>query len=183
MNKEREPRREKLTMESMTTMVKETALRSGGHAPTLFVEGSQETVIMIIEELEATHEGRLDQMRYAGWMTGSSGIAGTLEQVFYVSEAWLSKRDKDREITLPPSQDPNRKEVMIISMLNTNQAKVDVRLMEMIRDENDALIALQPYQVPETEGISFDVPLLHAFLEGYVFGLMQPPDNESEPRQ
>jgi hypothetical protein len=173
--KEQEPKPHHLTIEVLTEIASEAALSLGGHQPTIVVEGVDKTLVTKITELAESHEGRLFQMYSAGWIVAQSGQIGILEQVFLVTEAWLSLREPDHDPQLAPSEDSRRKEVLIISAYTINQDKVDIRIKEMIRDEDGTLSALQTIDFPNEEGMSYDAPLLTHFVLGYAMGLMETP--------
>lgn len=175
MSKERKPAPEKFTIEDVVASAKEATLLAGGHQPTIVVEGSQQHAILTIEQLADTHEGRVDQIAMAGWLVGSASSIGVLEQVFLVTEAWVSHREEGKEPVLPPSADPQRKEVLIIASYNISEDKTDMRMLEMIRDKEDKLIDLIPHPVSMESGASVQAPLLMAFVQGYIIGLMEPP--------
>src|SRR5215213_6400226 len=109
-----EQEREPITIAEIIANAKEIMLRDGQHVPTLIVEGSKSLVGGQIPDLPATHGERVELMRFLGQAAAKSGRVDLLQQVFMVSEGWLSQPREDKPTDLHPSQDPNRKEVLII---------------------------------------------------------------------
>lgn len=165
---ERQP--ENFTLEDVTQLAKEIALESGVHVPTLIVEGSGPSVIAQLPDMPDTHEGRLQLMHAAGFALGASSEVGELEQVFFISEAWVSVMRKGRPPVLPPSADPERKEVLIISNLKVEGHQTDMAIFEMVR-EDEQLVALEPYEADhEAQAHTVEMPLLDAFVAGFSKG-------------
>jgi hypothetical protein len=174
-NKERQPKPERLTLEYVAQMTKEHTLKEGQSKPTVIIEGSQNR-LMISIEMEDTFEGRSQQLFDVGWTAAQVGAIGTLEQVFLIAEGWISKLPEIKnEPFIRPSEHPNRAEVLIVSQYDLNSNTVAMNIQEILRDAEDNLIELKPFHIPEKEGATTKSPLLTAFLQGYITGLMQPP--------
>lgn len=72
------------------------------------------------------------------------------------------------EDDVPPSEHPQRKEVLIVSGLNVPHGKTHIRIYEMWRDEAGQLTDLSPFESDEPpEGAQADSPLLEAFVAGF----------------
>ena len=112
----------------------------------------------------------MHQMFVTGQALSYEGTAGRLRGVYFVTEAWLSQA---RDGVLPgmrPSQDPQRKEVLIVSGLSglfSHRRQVHLAIFEMLRDEQGALRELRDYTFPDDPEAVADTPLLEAFLTGY----------------
>lgn len=110
-------------------------------------------------------------MRSAGFMMGQAGDVGRLKQVFFISEGWLSMMQKDKPPINPPSKDPNRKEVLLITQLALLEERSAAVCIEMIRNAQGRLVALKEMAGPdEAKAGHFDSPLLIAFVEGFLRG-------------
>src|SRR6476660_572319 len=110
-----------ITIEEIISNAKEIMLRDGQHIPTLIVEGSKSLVGGQIPDLPATHGERVELMRFLGQAAAKSGRVDQLQQVFMVSEGWMSEPNEDKPKDMKPSQDPDRKEVLIISAIQMNE--------------------------------------------------------------
>jgi hypothetical protein len=139
--------------------------------PTLIVEGSGGSVVGQVTDLPDTHEGRVRWMFSAGFALAQSGQVGLLRQVFFISEGWMSTAGADGTIEMPPSQDPNRQEVLFVSSLKVKERRTDLALFEMVRDGEGRLTELKRMQQPgEEEGGHMESPLPAAFVDGFRMG-------------
>jgi len=138
MNDERDNRPARMTLEEVARLAKASALEHGGHVAMVIAEGSNRSVVGQLPELAATHEGRARQMFGAGLALGQRGEVGNLEQVFFVTEGWMSGGE-GRLPQIPPSQDPNRKEVLVVSNFTVQERTTRMVILEMIRDRRDSL--------------------------------------------
>src|SRR4051794_8174664 len=85
-----EKQRPHLTLEQVTQMAQKVILEQGGHHPTLIVEGHNQSLILQIQPIAPTAEGRAQQLFRIGYMLGQTGEIGVLQQAFFISEAWVS---------------------------------------------------------------------------------------------
>ena len=94
---------------------------------------------------------------------------GSLERVYLISEAWMSKKNTDGAIEQSPSKDPNRQEALIISNIELqNGKKHKMAFFEMIRDENKKVCEAREVEVPVQPGSEkIESPLHDAFVAGY----------------
>ena len=160
------------TLEGVIRLAKEVALEHGGHVPTLIVEGSDSSVIGQMADFPDTHEARRRWMFSAGFALAQSGQVGALKQIFFVSEGWMSLAAEDGTVEVPPSQDPDRKEVLFISTLKANERRTDLVLFEMVRDDEGRLTELKRLQQPGEEEKGYvDSPLLAEFVSGFRSGI------------
>lgn len=167
MRKEWQPRPAPITFEQVTRLAQEALLHDGYHAPTLIIDGSTRPVIVQIDGLAPTFEGRVQQMFVAGQALASDGGAGRLRSVYFVTEAWLSQAQKGKLPDVPPSQDPQRKEVLIVDGVEARSRQARVAIYEMLRDEQGNLREIRELKLPDDSSSSADNPLLEAFLTGF----------------
>jgi len=168
-----ERKADKYDLDEITNIAKETILNFGGHIPTIIVKGSNGSRIAQFESLPKAHEAKARLMFTAGIDTARSNQVGQLWQVIFISEAWLSIVENDKTIDKPPSQDPNRKEILIItSMELVDDEQTSLAIFEMVRDSKDTLIELAEIKELETphEAQNVKSPLLKAFVAGYRMG-------------
>jgi hypothetical protein len=173
MSHERKNQPEPVTLEQVLDQAREVILRDGGHAPTVIADGSHAAVSLALPELGDTHDERRFQMFAAGFMLGHSRRLGALRQAFFVSEGWMSVAEGEIPPRVPPSEDPNRKEVLFVSSLKLADGKASMVIFEMIRDSEGELFEIKPLsgiadQVEETE---VESPLLDAFAAGFSRGV------------
>src|SRR5215207_5907609 len=116
MTPEREQREpDHISFEEVVSNAKEVMLQEGQHLPMVIMDATNNILVGHIPDMPATHGERLEFMQFLGQVAAKSGKVDQLEQVFMVSEGWMREtRDQDQP-ELPPSQDPKRKEVLIIS--------------------------------------------------------------------
>lgn len=167
MGKEHEPRPSSLSFEMVVKLAKETALEHGNHVPTLLVEGSRETALVQLQDIPDTPEGRIAQMFTLGLALGQEKSIGTLTQVFYIFEAWMSMGQGGKLPSGRPSQDPNRKEILMIANFKTRQQELKTVVLEMVRDSEGQLLDLREIK-PNAGQAEF--PLITAFVRGFQVG-------------
>jgi hypothetical protein len=92
-----------ISLAEIISNAKEIMLRDGQHLPTLIVEGSKTLVAGQIPDLPATHSERVELMRFLGQAAAKSGRVDQLQQVFMVSEGWMSEPSGDRQADIRPS--------------------------------------------------------------------------------
>ena len=148
-------------------LAQETLLRDGHHASTLIIDGSTRPVIVQIDGLAPTFEGRIQQMFVAGQALARDGGAGRLRSVYFVSEAWLSQAQEGKMPDVPPSQDPQRKEVLIVDGVEAKSRRARVAIYEMARDGEGNLREIREIKFLNETSASSDSPLLEAFLAGF----------------
>lgn len=167
MRRENEPRPAPITFEQVTHLAQEVLLRDGHHVPTLIVDGSVRPVIMQIDDLASTFEGGAQQMFIAGLALARDGSAGRLRSVYFVSEAWLSQLHEGKLPDIPPSQDPQRIEVLIVNGWEVRSQRIGLAIYEMVRDEQGSLREIREFALPDEAPTSSDSPLLRAFWAGF----------------
>lgn len=86
----------------------------------------------------------------------------------FVSEGWMSRRDDGGDFSTPPSKDPNRHEVLIISGVEIASKQTSMEIFEMIRDASGELRELRDFSHTDYEEITGESPLLDAFVYGYL---------------
>ena len=158
----------RISLEEIVSNAKEIALRDGSHVPVLVVEGSQNLVVGQIPDLPGTHSERVELMRFLGQAAAKSGRLGQLQQVFMVSEGWMSMASKDKLAETIPSQDPDRKEVLIISGMQMKGRNKQLKVFEIMRDRDEQVVSLEEFLPEEKKKEeSVEIPLLDAFIEGF----------------
>ena len=156
------------TIDEVVKIAQEVLLEHGNNVPTIIAEGEKGSAINQLLPFPQTHEGRRERLFIAGLMLAQSGRVGNLKQVFFVSDGWLSLVDETGPPQIPPSQDPDRIEVLQITLLEIEANHTDLVLFEMVRDAEEKLIELNPLEQPGVEeGGAVESPLLAAFVDGF----------------
>ena len=155
------------SFEEVTQKAKEITFQDGQHVPVLIVEGSKSLIVSQIQAMPDTHGERLELMRFLGQALAKGGKVGKLEQVFFISEGWMSTASKDKPPDVRPSEDPARKEVLIISGLELNSLRRSLRLFEMVRNQGKQVIDLPELIAPQAREGEIEIPLLDAFAQGF----------------
>ena len=169
MTPEREQReQDHISFEEVISNAKEIMLRDGQHVPVLIMEASNNIVVGQIPDMPATHGERMELMRFLGQAAVKSSRVDQLQQVFMVSEGWMSMASEAKQAELRPSQDPDRKEVLIISAIQMRERKKHLKLFEILRDSTEQVVGLEEI-LPDEEkkDESVEVPLLDAFVHGF----------------
>lgn len=85
-----------------------------------------------------------------------------------VTEGWMSEASEDKPTDMRPSDDPDKKEVLIISAIQMKQRKKQLRLFEIRRDNYEQVIGLEELVPDEKKkDESVEIPLLDAFVHGF----------------
>lgn len=162
-----------LTLSSIVQTAKAIVLEHGGHVSTLIAEDDLQAIMIQIHDLQPTHEARAAQFFILGFTLALSGEVGVLQQAFFISEGWMSAAQLGKAPKVPPSQDPQRKEVLLVSQLDVSTEKSELVVIEMIRDAAGQLVNLedfQPSSEPREHDITVENPLLLAFVNGFLQG-------------
>ena len=164
------PEREhnQISFDEIASNAKEHLLESGEHLPALILEASNDIFVGEIPDVPGTHGDRMELMRLLGESAANGGKVGQLSQVFMISEGWMSMGAKDKPAVMSPSEDPNRKEVLIVSSINILEDMKRIELFEIFRDENKKVIDLTrllPDEDKKDESVK--IPLLETFVQSF----------------
>jgi hypothetical protein len=170
MSKERPQPPFRLTFEELVRMAQKSALEHGGHQPLLLVQGSNRVFAAELTDLPPTHRERSQWLFFLGFSMAQSPDFGQLEQVYFVSEAWMNHVDKEQADFMPPSQHPDRFEVLLISSLSGDGKHTQIATLTMQRDAAGKLVTLQPMERSEEEDQTAENSLLTAFIHGFAAG-------------
>jgi len=166
MSPERDQHR--VSIEEIISNAKEIMLRDGNHVPILIVEAGKNLVAGQIQDMPETHGERMELMRFLGQAAAKSGRVDQLQQVFMVSEGWMSVASNDKPADIRPSEDPEKKEVLIISAMQIKERKKQLKVFEILRDSNEQVVSVEEFLPDEKKkDESVEVPLLDAFVQGF----------------
>ncbi|MDH3943344.1 MAG: hypothetical protein OEV06_04530 [Anaerolineae bacterium] len=121
-------------------------------------------------ELPSTPEGRQLLLWRMGFELSSDGHIGELEEIFYISEAWMSTGEQDDPPANPPSTDPKRKEILLIASQRTDADQAQVAIFEMVRGDQEQLINLEEIVFPTSEE---EGQTKSQFLERFIAGFQE----------
>lgn len=162
-----------LSLQTVASFARETTLKENGHVPMLLAEGDRGMVVALFEQPPAQFELRLLAMYSAGLTMAKRDQIGILHQVFFISEAWMSVGEKPDKPPIRPTEDPDRKEVLIVYETRMQDLGSEVVVYEIDRNERERVADLQEFETPGSEEGTDDVesPLLDAFIAGYLIGV------------
>ena len=157
-----------ITLEEIISNAKEIMLRDGYHVPVVILEVDKKLMGAQIPDMPATHGERVQLLHFLGQAAAKSGRVNQLQQVFMVNEGWMSVASEDMPAEIRPSQDPNRKEVLIISAIQMKERKKQMKVFEILRDNSEQVVGLEEFLPDEKKkDESVDIPLLDAFVQGF----------------
>jgi len=162
--------RKRLSLQDVKEAAETTLLRNGMHASLVIAEGSRQVISTHIERMADSHEARLNQMLVLGGLLAQTGEVGVLYQVFFITEAWLSLSVGQSVPIQPPSQDPQRREVLIVSQRVLQPIQTTIAMLEMKRDPTGKLLGVEDLDVDRQPATSRSMqsPLMDAFVLGFL---------------
>ena len=147
MSKEHDPPPSQLTLEDVTHQAQETLLKDGYHVPTLILEGYGQALAVQVTPLAERSDEKLQQLQHVGFALSQQENKVIPQQVFLITEGWLSTPRAGETVQVRPSQDPARKEALIVSRLAVRERGARARVYEMIRDGDQHLVRLSPFRL------------------------------------
>ena len=140
----------------------------------LVVDSTKPQVVTFFPDMPRTHEERAQMLFSFGFEIACRKAIGELTAVTFVSEGWMTVLNRsDEKITISPSADPKRVEVLTIIRVGIYEGKKRTKsvLLEMIRDQHDTLIEITEIaRFDDREEDSLQSPLLMAFFAGVELG-------------
>jgi hypothetical protein len=156
----------------------ETLEKQGGHIPQICLYGSTNKVIFMVfaGEMPSESTKRHESFRKLGYEMGrkhqTAEEVGSLDEIYFISEAWLSVKKKSEVDTngfpkdgISPSQDPERKEALIISGMKYKTGKAVMISKEITRHQGNPTIDMKPEKPTQCQSF-----ILEAFVNGYKAG-------------
>lgn len=151
---------------SISKIAKETILDKGSHATTLIIVGDGRVGIFQIQFGNAKADVRQSLMKEIGEDVATHRGLGSLRKLFLISEGWFTKAGGLSKEFTAPSDEPNRKEVLFISMLDMETERSEMELLELLRDGRGQLTDLLEIDIGAPGG-EVRAYLLEKFAEGY----------------
>lgn len=169
MTAERNPT--KFSFELVKKSAVEIMLRDGSHLPLMIAQGSNRAVVGFPDQLPSTAEGRLRWMWKSGFEISADQQIGKLEEIFFVGEGWMNEAKEGKLPEISPANDPQRKEILMISSQKVNSKVANMAIYEMVRDGNGDLTDLVGIEFDSEKADRGENRLLAAFLLGYGEGI------------
>lgn len=157
---------QKITLDFITSLVKEEVLKHGYYKPTMIIEGTEGTVCLRIPVFSDTPAKSTQAMHVLGKGYAKSGEVGKMYQGFAMGKTLMSVHKDTELIKTLSSQGSNRKEVFVVSSLKIQGQVKSVKLFEIIRNDQGKLVDLQEFLPDIKEGEMPYIPFLEAFSEG-----------------
>ncbi|HSR29700.1 MAG TPA: hypothetical protein VLY63_03975, partial [Anaerolineae bacterium] len=85
----------RISFEDVAAHAQEVTIQDGHHVPIVIVEGSKSLGVSSLQDLPETHDERLQMMHAFGQAAAMTGRFGRLQQVFFISEGWMSVAKRD----------------------------------------------------------------------------------------
>lgn len=152
--------------EKISKIAQEVALTQGAHIPTLIVIGKQGSTAVQFPGQAETHHERATLMKVIGFDLAFNRHLGALKQVCLINEGWVSVGSDETAPKVIPSKDPNRKEALIVVMIDLQENQTRMLLFEMIRDAEGKLTDLPRMDIGPPD-IEIRAYLLEKFVAGY----------------
>ncbi len=161
-----------LTLDGIAELARETMMQEGKHPPTLIVDGTFRTGVIELSDFGRSHDERIQQLATLGYELATHKQAGQLQQAFLITEAWMIPATDGIWPDLPPSQDANRAEVLIISQFDAHTLEGMYILYELKRTADGHLLELAELPPGDSGRTQTDNRLLTAFALGFHMGEM-----------
>ncbi len=152
---------------------KEHILKEGEHRPMLYIE-FEEKEVNLVAFADFPYKTTLEKQKAffaIGRKLGEESPGKEIRQIIFIVEAWASSyKAGEPRPDVSPSKDPNRKEVLMINVLDadtsTRELKLSTHLVEMLRDGSGALVDLLHHRSEQLEVTGS--PLLTSMLAGFL---------------
>ena len=159
-----------MDMKDVTRMARAVMLEHGSHYPIVLVEGSQGGFTGLLKEFPAEHEAKVEEMARAGaYFVQRQGRIGALRRVFFICEGWMSLAREGKAPEVRPSEDPDRREVLLMTELDVEKAGLGFVILEVIRDPDGNVVELREMDLG-MDGARAESDLLPAFVAGFWAG-------------
>ena len=147
-------------VQKIADVAKSIFLRDGYHAPIVIANGTKGGRAVLLEQFGDTADARIKDMFSAGALLAQKGNIGELELIVFVSEGWMGTN-----ITILPSQDPKRREVLLINSLDARTQEEHTLQYEIKRDPKGQVLDLK--ELVFSDKVVSKGWLLPAFRKGY----------------
>jgi hypothetical protein len=163
-----------MTTEDVIHLASDTLTTCGTHAPTLILEDTRQKYALALPSTAETWEHRAAEMFALGTVVGRGEWLGDLTQGFFNSEPWAAIAPPGRVPNHRPSQDPSRREVLVIVRFSAERSAEEITISEVKRAENGSGSVLRPFQQGPFELPATQSAVLAAFVSGYRRARLQP---------
>lgn len=154
------------TLEAVAQRAKDLTLIHGEHPTTLMLEGERQMITTLLSEVAPTHEQRLLQLYAAGRLLAEQNIIGVLQQVFFISEAWVRKLHNAPPDV--PMRNLPRTEALIVSQMVLQPRATKLVVYEMKRTSKGRLTSLENLPELGEQSLTAHSPLLEMVALGFL---------------
>lgn len=161
-----------LTLEAVIRRSKEHLQKHGTHLPMILIEGEQQSIAIGVGDMPNTASMRVRHLFVVGYAAAQQeAMPKHLNQLFFITEGWMSVSDDGTLPNAPPSEDPSRREVLLFHHLQLPDLQSQVATVEIFRDEQGQIIRLDEVAAQVHSDQQIQSPLLPAFAAGYQLGI------------
>lgn len=159
-------------LQSLLEIAEKTTIEHNGHMPQLCLVGDKGKIMALLPDLPQNSELKHKLLEFSGYKMSTDIKAreqlGELQEIYFISEAWVSTLEKDEKMEVMPREDPKKKEVLMIAIKDI-QNNIDKAIFrEIIRNKEDKIVALNKGM--DNKGVEVKSYILEAFLDGYKNG-------------
>ena len=154
-----------MNIEQVRKQALDYLLRHGNHPQAVHIFGTKGSTIALLADIPEDGSGKGKALFAAGRKAARAGNIGTLQQMFLVSEAWVSVH-MTGNTPIPPSTDPGRKEALVVYGIDVLTKEQRMFLFELVRSKEGIVRTIQPLGGRE-EMQAVSNPFLMTFLAGY----------------
>lgn len=162
-----------MTIKEIAEQARKITLASGFHTPTLIVEGTLNGAVWELADMPTNQIEKMSTFYMAGVAVSQRKEIGELEEVFLITEGWMSRARNGRLPDVAPSKDPDRQEVLLITGARPAPGCNEFVAWEILRDSAGRICDLKLMPTTVFNGASVASPLLEVFLGGYRIGMTQ----------
>lgn len=156
-----------MTIEAITETATKVLTQHGFHVLTILFDGTHGSDWVVVPEFPSESIERAQFLYQLGRKAVREHSVGILQQVFLVSEGWMSKlsiEGSSKKRYVRPSLDPHRVEVLTITCFNPSTEESIIRMLEVIRNSKEEIVELKKVEFGDGKGQD---NLLPAFVAGY----------------
>ena len=158
-----------MTTDAVLDLAKRLLLDLDEVRPMLILQGELATTRIPLDGLPQEPREKTKALLALGYAAARESRLGQLQQLFFLSEAWMTTAPLGTPLKTMPIDDPKRREVLILAQRTREPGTTAIQLFEINRGSEE--IQLQRIKEVEGPGGSAESPTLDSFLYGYEQGL------------
>jgi hypothetical protein len=158
-----------MTTDAVLDLAKRLLLELDEVRPMLIILGEKGATRIPLDGLPQEPEQKTKALLALGYAVARESRLGELQQLFFLSEAWMTTAPLGTPLKTMPIDDPKRREVLILAQRTRDPGTTMIQLFEINRSSEE--IELQRIKQVEDPRGSAESPTLDSFLYGYEQGL------------